>query len=263
MVSEAKSILCGVTLLVAGTVLGPSALAQRPDNYVPRSLEAREYAACMKLARNDPKAAHESALAWHAKKGGDAAVHCIAVALLGLGQTSQAASMLAELASHTDTQRPDIKAGLLGQAANAWIVADRPQTAERLLTEALGLLPGETEFLVDRSIARVALGKVWEALDDLNAALDSDPERADVLTLRASAWRRVETLELAEKDIDQALTLDPAYLDALLERGLIRKALGNVAGARADWLKILEIAVTGPLTEAARRNLERMDVKQD
>lgn len=262
MAGKAKRVFSGLALLAALTAAGLPAPAQRPDKYVPQSLDAREYAACMKLARNNPKAAHESALAWRKRNGGNAAIHCIAVSLLGLGQVSQAARMLAELAGQTDAARPDLKAGLLGQAANAWIVADRPQTAEKLLTRALALRPADPEFLIDRSIARVALKKTWEALDDLNGALDLERDRTDALTLRASVWRRLQTLELAEKDVDRALKLNPDYPDALLERGLIRKAGGNVAGARADWLQVLEIAATGPLTEAARRNLEIIDLKK-
>ena len=238
------------------------AAAQRTDSALPQSLAAREYDACMKLARANPRAAHDSALAWRAKGGGNAAMHCIAVSLLGLGQTTQAAEMLAELADQTDATRPALKAGLFGQAASAWILANRPQTAEKLLSDALALQPANAEFLIDRAIARVALKKTWEALDDLNGALDSDRDRKDALTLRASVWRRLNTLELAEKDVTRALSLDPDYPDALLERGLIRKAGGNVAGARADWMKVLEIATTGPLTEAARRNLEIIDVKR-
>ncbi|MBT5049802.1 MAG: hypothetical protein HOM58_14975 [Rhodospirillaceae bacterium] len=262
MAGKAKSVVPGLALLAGLVAAGLPAVAQRPDKYAPQSLEAREYAACMKLARSNPKAAHDSALAWRAKAGGNAAIHCIAVSLLGLGETSQAAEMLAELAGRTDARRPDLKAGLLGQAANAWIVADRPQTAETLLTKALALKPGDAELLIDRAIARVALKKIWAALDDLNGALDLERDRKDALTLRASVWRRLKTPELAGKDVDRALVLDPDYPDALLERGLIRKAGGNVAGARADWLRVLEIAATGPLTEAARRNLEIMDLKK-
>jgi hypothetical protein len=40
----------------------------------------------MAIARSNSKAAHELALAWRKKGGGDAAIHCIAVALHGMGQ---------------------------------------------------------------------------------------------------------------------------------------------------------------------------------
>lgn len=167
-----------------------------------------------------------------------------------------------ELAARTDQKRAALKAGLFGQAANAWLISGQPERTENLLTMALKLVPKDVELLIDRSIARASLGKYWDALDDLNDALEYDPGRVDALTFRASAWRHVDALELAETDIDAALTRRPDFPDGLLERGLIRKARGNQAGARADWLRVIEIAVEGPLTEAARRYLETMDVKK-
>jgi len=216
----------------------------------------------MRLARGDPAAAHESALAWRRKGGGDAALHCVAVALVGLGQHGQAARLLEELAGRTEGARVPLKAALLAQAANARTMAGQSAAAEKLLTDAIALRPGDAELRIDRSIARAAQGRYWEALDDLNAALDRAPERADALTLRASAWRHVGAPALARQDIDRALALRPDDPDALLERGLIRKAAGDIAGARADWLRVLEVAVEGPLTEAARRHLESIDVRK-
>jgi tetratricopeptide (TPR) repeat protein len=237
------------------------AAAQQAPDIEPRTAEAREYAACMQIARADPKAAHESALAWRAKGGGDAAIHCVAVALLGLGQYSQSARMLEELAAQTDAKRPTLKAQLYGQAANAWMIDGAPAMSEKLLTVALAIRPDDVELRIDRAIALGTQAKYWEALDDLNRALESSPDRADALTFRASAWRHVNSAELARQDIDRALVLRPDFPDALLERGLIRQAAGDAAGARADWLRIIGIAVDGPVTEAARGNLEKLDVK--
>lgn len=252
----------GAGALAAALFAAPPGWAQRAPDPGPRSEAAREYAACMRLARDDPKAAHEAALAWREKGGGNAAEHCIAVALLGLGQHVQAARLMEEIAARTDGARAALKAGLLAQAANAWAIAGRAPTAEKLLGDAIALRPEDVELRIDRSISRAAQGKYWEALDDLNAALERAPDRADALTFRASAWRHVGAAELARQDIDRALALRPNDPDALLERGLIRKATGDIAGARADWLQVLQIAVEGPLTEAARRNLESIDVRQ-
>ena len=243
-------------------VIAPGAPAQRALDLEPRAAGAREYAACMQLARADPRAAHEAAVAWRAKSGGNASLHCIAVALLGLGQFKQAARMLEELAQQTDGKRPTLKARLYGQAANAWMIADAPAMSEKLLSRALAIHPDDVDLRIDRAIARGTQGKYWDALDDLNHALEKSPNRADALTFRASAWRLVKSPELARQDIDQALKLRPDFPDALLERGLIRQALGDIAGARADWLLVLEITVEGAATEAARRNLEKIDVKK-
>ncbi|NKB18974.1 MAG: tetratricopeptide repeat protein [Alphaproteobacteria bacterium] len=260
--STKRTIFFVSVILIAGVVSAPASDAQHGKILTPKSTAAREYAACMALARSKPKAAHESALAWRKKGGGDAAIHCIAVSLLGLGQYSQAARMLEELADQPNPKRPDLRAGLYGQSANAWNIAGRPQTAAKLLTKAIKLQPDNLDLLIDRSIAHAGLGQYWKSLDDLNLVVEKAPDNADALIFRASAWRKVGTLDLAEQDIVAALALKPDDPDGLLERGLIRKAQGEIAAARKDWLRVLEISVEGPLTEAARRNLETIDVRK-
>jgi len=249
---------------VLALALAPAAgatAAQTGMELTPVSREARAYSDCMALARSDPRAAHKSALAWHAKDGGDPALHCAAVALLGLGDYDQAASMLETLAGRADAKRPELRAGLLAQAANAWLIAGKPKAALAAQNRALEIRPGDPAILTDRSIARTSLGRDWDALDDLNRVLEIDPDRIEALVFRAAAWRRVEAWELALQDVDRALGMRPENPDALMERALIRLGQGNRAGARADWLRVVEITVDGPLRDAARRNLEALDLK--
>jgi tetratricopeptide (TPR) repeat protein len=229
---------------------------------VPKSVDARHYEACMALARQDPKAAHESARAWWQNGGGDAAAHCVAVALLGLGQHHLSGQMLEDLANRTNAARGALKAGLLSQAANAWLIAGQVRKSEKLLTDALVLAPKNVEILIDRSAVLATQQKFFDALDDLNVALEEQPKRVDALTFRASAWRRVDAFDLAEKDVAAALKHRPDYPEALLERGLIRKARGNWVGAQADWQRVLDIAEDGPLTEAARYNLDNLKLNK-
>ena len=99
------------------------------------------------------------------------------------------------------------------------------------------------------------------ALEDLNLALEIDPERADALIFRASAYRRLDSLELAEENIARALAIAPRNPEALLERGNIRRLKGDREGARADWLAVIATGADAPEAAAARLNLERMDVK--
>jgi tetratricopeptide (TPR) repeat protein len=260
--STQRTIILLSAIFFAGALKIPASHAQNGHILTPKSTAAREYAACMAIARSNPKAAHESALAWRKKGGGNAAIYCIAVALLGMGQYSQAARMMEELADQPNPRRPDLRARLYGQSANAWNIAGRPQTAVRLLTKAIKLQPVNLDLLIDRSIAHAGLGKYWKSLDDLNVVIAKEPDNVDALIFRASAWRKVSTLDLAKQDIITALSLKPNDPDGLLERGLIRKAQGEIAAARKDWLRVLEISVKRPLTEAAQRNLEKIDVRK-
>ncbi len=257
-----SAIGCRAALALVLAVAAPAgAPAQGAPDPAPGSRDAREYSDCMTLARANPASAHESALAWRARGGGEAAIHCVAVALLGLGEYSQAARTLEELAIRADAKRPDLRAGLLAQAANAWLIAGKAGAAQDAQNRALAIRPGDVATLIDRSIARTSLGRDWDALDDLNRALELDPGRTEALVFRAAAWRRVEAWDLAAQDIERALARRPANPDALLERGLIRRQRGDTEGARADWLKLLEVTVEGSLTEAARRQLQALDVK--
>lgn len=221
------------------------------------------YAACMKLARKFPEKAYRKAEAWRDGGGGDGARHCVAVSLLNLGLYVEAARRLEEMAENARSKGGPLYADLLGQAANAWFVAGKPETAYSVQTTALKLRPDDVEILIDRSISLASVAKFWEAIDDLNEALSLDPKRTDALVYRANAYRRLDSLELAGQDIDRALKMDPTGPDGLLERGFIRWRRGDTKGARDDWKLIIQIAPLSPPAEAARHNLERLDLNTE
>src|SRR3546814_13378327 len=94
---------------------------------------------------------------------------------------------------------------------------------------------------IDRAMTLAAKGRYWEAIDDLNLALAADPRRVDALVLRASAYRYVDAPDFALKNVERALAIAPEHPEALLERGILRRLKGDVAGARADWLQLLDL----------------------
>ena len=255
---------CAVAIALAATFAVPSwaqkAPAPMPDAPPFGTTDQERYGSCMAMARSDPKAALGEAQAWRKAGGGDPALHCVAVSLLGIGEYQQAALNLESL-SRSARITPALRGDLLGQAGNAWTLARKPAQAYKDQSAALALKPDDIDLLVDRSITLSGTGKYWEALDDLNRAIALDPDRVDALVYRAAAWRHLKSFDLAEDDATRALALQPDRLDALLERGAIRKARGNLDGARADWLRVVDLASDGPMREAARRELELMDVK--
>ena len=218
------------------------------------------YRACMAKARLAPDAAFDDAVAWTGLGGGAPARHCLAVALIGLGQHAEGARRLEALAQ--DTYEAPMRAELLAQAAQGWLLAGDAARADDVLTAALRVAPENAELLIDRAGARAALKRYGEAAADLTEALARDPRRADALALRAGARRFLDDIEGALADAEAALALDPSLPEALLERGILRRIKGDDNGARADWRAILAAASTGAAAEAARKNLERMDVKE-
>jgi Flp pilus assembly protein TadD len=125
---------------------------------------------------------------------------------------------------------------------------------------ALALAPTDVELRIDRAVAYVAVGKYWEAIDDLNGANELEPRRADILVLRASAYRYVESPELAREDLEQAIALDAGNAEAYLERGILDANAGDAAAARADFLKAVELAPNSPTAEAAQARLQQLDL---
>jgi len=220
----------------------------------------REYATCVALAKARPEAGWEEALAWQSLGGGEAARHCAAIALIGLGKHDEAAERLEKLANES-VRSEMTRAGMLEQAGQAWLLAGKVDRADAALRAALVLAPGHPDILLDRAVVLAQVHQYKEAAEILSEVLSRQPNRVEAFALRASARRYQDDLKGAEADVGRALELDPGYPEALVERGIIRRLLGDDAGARADWLKVVQTLPSGPELDQAQRNLQLMDVK--
>lgn len=240
---------------------GGTARAQATGPEKTRADQERAYQDCMILARAAPADGLDSAASWAARGGGAGARHCAAVALIGLGQYREAAERLERLASDLRAEQAGLSAEVLAQAGQAWVLAGDTERAQAVQSAALEIEPDSVELLLDRSITRATAKNYWEAVDDLNRALDLAPGRPDLLILRASAYRYLDALDLARDDIARALARAPNNPDGLLERGMLRRLAGDSAGARADWLRVIGLAEGTATAEAARANLKNLDAK--
>jgi tetratricopeptide (TPR) repeat protein len=223
--------------------------------------DAERYERCLDQAKQRPEAAWESALAWRDAGGGHPAEHCVAVALIGLRQPAEAAMRLERLAVEMKRAPTELRAEVLGQAGQAWMLFGDPTRAQATLTQALTLLPDDPDLLTDRAEATASSGRYEEAVADLDRVLAKDPKRVDALIYRASARRALDRLEPALADIQEALKLVPNSTDALLERGNLRRLKGDAAGARQDWVRVSLLAPGTPADAAAKANLEKLDVR--
>jgi len=250
-------IIIPVLCLVAMTHLASEARGEGIDH-------AARYRACMAMAEKNPALAFRDAVRWRDLGGGEGASHCAAVALIGLEQYREAATRLEELA--LDSKRaPQLKARVLVQAGQAWLLAGMAERAEAVATAALTLssenaIIENAAILVDRAQARAQLKDYKGALADLDASLKLHPSDADALVFRATAKRFLGDLPGAAEGIEAALRINISHPDALLERGILRRLSKYDKGAREDWLMVLSIAPTSGAAEAARANLEKMDV---
>jgi tetratricopeptide (TPR) repeat protein len=224
--------------------------------------EAHQYHHCLTQAKRDPDDGLEEALAWISMGGGEPARHCLALARIGQRQYDDGANRLEALA-RTSLQENALKAEMLSQAAQAWVLAGNWDRADADQRTALGLMPDQLDILVDHALTLGQVHHYKEAADELSRVLARYPGRIDAWVLRASARRYLDDRQAALDDVERALTLDPTNPDGLLERGMLRRLGGDNAGARSDWLKLLNHDKVGAAADAARRNLELLEVKQD
>jgi tetratricopeptide (TPR) repeat protein len=238
------ALLCGLALPAGAEVIdGP-----------------QEYRVCLALAKQKPEQGWEEALAWQSLGGGEAARHCGAVALIGLGKYGEAATRLETLAN--ESVRDDtVRAEMLAQAAQAWIMLGNIQRADSAQRGALILSPGNPDILLDHAVLLAQIAHYRDAVEVLSQLLRAQPNRVEALTLRGSAFRYLDNVAGAEDDINSALKLDPDFADALMERGILRRMKGDDAGAREDWLRAINLAPESTAADTARANLEKMDIK--
>jgi len=229
----------------------------------PRNAEAdaATYDRCLKLAKQNPGAAQSLAQTWHERGGAHPADHCAAVALFGLKRYREAATRLEALAQAMTTAPAGLRADVLDQAGQAWLLAGDPVRAYAAAGQALGLQPNDPELLLDRAEAAAAAGYYDKAIADLDHVLKTDPRRTDALIYRASANRALDRLDAALADIERALAQVPNSVPALLERGNIRRLNGDLEGARGDWQRIGQLAPGTQADMAAKANIERLDLK--
>jgi tetratricopeptide (TPR) repeat protein len=240
-----------------GSVLQPPVAAAGQ----PRSAEAdaETYDRCMKLARENPRVAQTLAQAWLARGGAHPADHCAAVALISLGKYQEGATRLQALAQAMIMKAPAaLRADVLDQAGQAWLLAGDPVRAYAAEGQAVSLKPSDPDLLIDRAEAAASAGYLDQAVADLDRVLKTHPERVDALIYRASAYRALDRLDPARADIDKALAGAPHSAAALLERGNIRRLEGDATGARGDWEEVGHIAPGSPADMAARANLEHL-----
>lgn len=221
---------------------------------------ARErYARCMELARESPMKAQEEAIAWRMAGGGLPARHCEAAALMGLGRHEGAARLYQDMAEQAP--RRMMRADLLAQAGQAWLLAGAPAEALKMQNAALDLRPDDPELLVDRAFAHAEAEDLPAAVADLSQALRLQPGNADALAYRAHAQRRLGNPGAAALDAERALELAPDHPLALLERGRLARREGRVAAAHEDWRRVLAVAPQSPEASLARRSLKEDGVE--
>lgn len=249
------SLFC-LCLLLAIFQIFPGAAAETGIDH------EQQYRACIALTYRAPWQAFEAAETWAGKDGGPAARHCAAMALLEAKQYVRAAERLEALASELPADHFPTLGDVLAQAANVWLLGERPKLALQAIELALQYDPHKAIYLVDRGRIQAELGDHAAALADLDRALALDGTDDDAAAFRASALRHLGRLQAAMTAIQHALALNPGNPSARLEQGILRQQLGDPKGARADWLRTVKEHSGTPAADAAQIRLQQMQLKK-
>ncbi len=236
----------------------PSAVALPIPPFPPRIASGAAYEQCLSALEDDPSRALAVAEGWEASGGGDGAAHCQGLALIAAGDPENGAERLETLVRGSSAP-PLARAAVLGQAAQARLMAAQAGRGYDDATLALALAPDDTDLLLTRAMASAELEHWPATIQDLTRALTLNPSRSDALVMRAGAWRQQNRLDLALADAEHALSLDPDDAEALLERGIVRQRMGDIAGARADWLKARTTDPNSTTADLAEQNLALLE----
>ena len=191
--------------------------------------------------------------------GGDAAQHCAGVALIRMGKPDHGAQRLQTLAQTSSSAPPALRADLLAQAAQGWLLADLPDRAEAAIDAAVEIAPLTPAFFADRAQIRGVLGDFDGALADADSALRLGDPTPDPLLFKAAALRRLDRCAEALAAADQAYTLAPGLPDIALERGYCLARLGRREAARAAFIAASQNGGELGVGEAARLALEQLN----
>ena len=229
--------------------------------------DAAHYQRCVLQVAQSPSAALEAAKSWQAEDGGAPAGHCEALALLALKRPTDAATRLEALAIAPGDYDGALRADLYAQAGNAWLVAEKPDKAIDALSSAIERAQNTSIsssalalYYSDRARAHLLRNERIEAQSDLDHSIALAPT-ALALTLHARVRREARDGKTAAADLSRALALDPNFAEAYLERGRLTAMTGNAKAARADFLKSAMMEKDGDVADAARQEIQALDVK--
>ncbi|MBV1886545.1 MAG: hypothetical protein KUG61_05640 [Parvibaculaceae bacterium] len=241
------------SLFALGLIFG--GLASTP------SAQAETYSGCIAAISENADASYDVALEWYAQGGGAGALHCAALALTELKLYEGAAARFEEIAQRPDAGSEIERAQIMAQAGNAWMLAGKPTQSVAAFTSAMILLPGDIALQLSRARIHLIAENHSAALSDLDAVITKRPYWGEAYMLRGRTQRLSGKYRFATADLEAALEKGASPVPTRLERGLVRQALGDIDGARDDWMYVQGATpAQDPAAVAARSYLAQMDV---
>ena len=125
--------------------------------------------------------------------------------------------------------------------------------------QAISLRPDDANYLINRGLSYVALGKSKNAITDFKSALVIDPHHA------IAQFNLTQEMELSGNmdatTYDQIIENNPQFTSAYVNRALMRLNANNIRGAISDYSKAISIDPHDPILYL-NRALAREKAKQ-
>ncbi|CAH0993118.1 Beta-barrel assembly-enhancing protease [Sinobacterium norvegicum] len=106
----------------------------------------------------------------------------------------------------------------------------------------------------DKGLAALAKGNSQSALNFANTAIKKQPEESLFYELQGMAYESSKNKKSALKSFDKSISLNNHYYSHYLNRGLLRKSMGDSHGANSDLKRSNELLPTA----AANNNLGKL-----
>jgi cytochrome c-type biogenesis protein CcmH/NrfG len=125
------------------------------------------------------------------------------------------------------------------------------------LTAAINTDPRNTTAIVQLANVYFDAERFTDAISWYEKAIALDPKNADVSTDLGVSYYYTNRTEEALKRFEDSLRIDPKHTKTLLNKGIVL-AFGkeDLKGAAVEWQKVVDIAPSSPEGQAAKRALE-------
>lgn len=173
--------------------------------------------------------------------------YTLALAYTARGDKEKAHKILSDLIGIDKTFAPAY--ATLGQS---YLNSGRDSVAEFVIRRGLDRVQDSGSLLNLMGVIAQRQKRPEEARSWFDKALKSTPSYAPALVNRAVLSTENLEYAAAEQDLLQALALDPQNVEGLVALGVVQKRQGNVSGAKASFIKAIEV---GPEDPYARFNL--------
>lgn len=208
--------------LVLALVTSGPAMAQSSAQMT----EYQRYTACLQRIEREPLEAYEDALSWKYDGGGWPAEHCQALALIEVGDPRTGLALLEEIAS---LDRPGLlvqeRLGMWLEAGTTWLELEDYEAAERSFAVARALVDLSPEAMLGHARAYLGLEQYAAAESAASRLIEIYPDHAAARSARARARLHLGTLDTAMDDIAIAVSAEPDGVEHYVIRGQIAEAI--------------------------------------